>query len=142
MKKTILLLLIIFTGLMAEAQKIPLKPAAEVSKRIEVSKEASVISYEMNLAAGTLTLIKNIQKGDGQAYETIYRLVKYDDPTFNNSKPVRIGISRQSFDSVFTRGSTELAGKFKILDRYVSDNKLSMSNEKDWIAVIKYYNSL
>jgi hypothetical protein len=148
MKKIFFLLLIIFTGLLAHAQTEgktggnTIKAAPPVSKKIEVAKEGTVIGFETNLVPGDLTLTKGYQKGDGDAFETVYKLVKYKDATFNNSKPVRIGMSRKSFDSVCTYISTEMTAKRVLLDKYVAEQKISLDTEKGWIALVKYYNSL
>jgi hypothetical protein len=148
MKKMLFLLLIVFAGLSAHAQTEgktggnTLKAAAPVSKKIEVAKEGTPVSFETNLVPGILTLTKGYQKGDGDAFETFYTLVKYKDPTFNNRKPVRIGLSRKSFDSVFTYVSAEMSAKRVILDRYLAEQKISLDNEKGWIALVRYYNGL
>jgi hypothetical protein len=115
MKKIFFLLLIIFTGLLAHAQTEgktggnTIKAAPPVSKKIEVAKEGTVIGFETNLAAGDLTLTRGYQKGDGSAFETFINLLSTTDPTFNNRKPIRIGLSRKSFDSVLTYVSSEMS---------------------------------
>jgi hypothetical protein len=147
MKKMFFLFLVLFTGLFAHAQTEGkttgnvLKAAAPVSKKIEVAKEGTVASFETNLVPGDLTLTKAYRKGDGQAFETVYAL-KSKDPAFNNRKPVRIGLSRKSFDSVFTYVSAEMSAKRVILDKYITDQKISLDNEKGWVALVRYYNSL
>jgi hypothetical protein len=142
MKKTLFLLAILSTGLVTRAQKIPLARATPVSKSVEVAKEGTVTSFETNLVPGRLSLTKAFQKGDGQVFEVAYALVKNNDASFNNRKPVRIALNRKSFDSVFTKVSSEVAGKFNILNKYVQDNSLSLNEEKGWISLVKYYNSL
>lgn len=148
MKKMFFLFVIIFTGLLAHAQTEgksggnPLKPAARVSKKIEVAKEGTVTSYETNLVAGVLSLTKGAQKGDGLAFETIYTLVRSKDPVLNNRKPIRIGLSRKSFDSVFTYVSAEMSARRVLLDRYVTEQKILLDTEKGWVDLVRYYNSL
>ena len=128
----------------AEAQNRPnsLLKAEAVSKPVVVAKDATVVSFEKTLAAGSLTLTKGYFKGDGELFETVYSLVKYSDASFNNRKPVRIGLSRKSYDSVFTHGSSELAGKYAVLNKYITDHNISLNDEKGWIALIRYYNDL
>lgn len=147
MKKTFLLVLVLFIGALAHAQPEKtkgntIKAAAPVSKKVEVAKEGNVISFQTNIAAGDLTLTRGFQKGDGAIFETVYTLVKPYDPTFNNRKPVRIGLSRKSFDSVFTYVSNEMSAKRVILDRFLAEKKISLNDESGWIALVKYYNSL
>ena len=148
MKKMFFLLLIIFTALVSHAQTEtkaggnPLKAAAPVSRKIEVAKEGIVSSFETNLVPGDLTLTKRYQQGDGVGAETIYALVRSKDPVLNNRKPIRIGLSRKSFDSVFTYVSAELSARRVQLDRYVTEKKISLDTEKGWIDLIRHYNSL
>ncbi|MEO8172849.1 MAG: hypothetical protein ABI581_07190 [Sediminibacterium sp.] len=145
MKKTFIFLLIIFCAVFANAQSKPnpLKAAPPVSKTIEVSKEGTVTSFETNLISGSLTLTKGYFKNvEGTAVGPVYSLIKRNDPSFNKTKPIVIGLSRKSFDSVFTYVSRETADKRIILDRYINDNKLSLNEEKGWITLIRYYNSL
>jgi hypothetical protein len=148
MKKMLFLFLIIVTGLFAHAQTEgkpggnTIKAATPVSKKVEVAKEGIAMSFETNLVPGDLTLTKGYQKGDGEAFETFYTLIKRKDPTFNNRKPVRISLSRKSFDSVFTYVSTEMSAKRALLDKYMTEQKISPNNEQGWIALVRYYNNL
>ncbi len=146
MKKTLFVLLTIFTGLLAHAQTDSkgntIKAAAPVSKKVEVAKEGSVVSFETNLVPGDLTLTKGYLKGDGQIAETFYTLIKSKDPTFNNGKPIKIGLSRKSYDSVFTYVSAEASAKRPILDKYITEQKISLDSEKGWIALVRFYNGL
>ncbi|MEO7531424.1 MAG: hypothetical protein ABIS69_08435 [Sediminibacterium sp.] len=148
MKKILILLIFISAGLLAAAQnKVNNLVRADAvakspTKAVITAKEGTVVSYESNLVAGKLSLTRGYQQGEGTAFETIYTLVKHNDPTFNNRKPVRIGISRKSYDSVFTRGSAELAAKYPVLNKYITDSKISLDNEQGWIALINYYNAL
>ncbi|MES2371410.1 MAG: hypothetical protein V4557_02445 [Bacteroidota bacterium] len=146
MKKMFFILLIIFTGLLAHAQtetkSNTLTPAAPVSKKIEVAKEGAVSSFETNLVPGGLTLTKGSKNGDGLAFETFYTLVRSKDPVLNNRKPIKIGLSRKSFDSVFTYVSAELSARRVQLERYVTEQKISLDTEKGWIDLVRYYNSL
>ncbi len=119
-----------------------IKAALPVSKKVEVAKEGITVSFETNLVPGDLTLTKGYQKGDGQAFETIYTLIKLKDVSFNNRKAVKISLSRKSFDSVFTYVSAEASGRRAILDKYITDQKISLNDEQGWIALVKYYNSL
>ena len=147
MKKILFLFLILFTGLFAHAQTDSktgntLKAAAPVSKKLEVAKEGTIVSFETNLVAGDLSLTKGYQKGDGEIAATFYTLVKSRDLTFNNGKPIKIGLSRKSYDSVFTRVSAEVSAKRPVLDKYISEKKISLDSEKGWVDLVRFYNSL
>lgn len=143
-----LALLIIFTGLLAHAQTESkpggntIKAANPVSKKTEVAKEGTVVGFQTNLVPGDLTLTKGYQKGDGLAFETVYTLIRSKDPVANNRKPIRIGLSRKSFDSVFTYVSAEMSARRVILDKYITDQKISLNSEKGWIDLVRYYNNL
>ncbi len=106
-----------------------------------VSPTAVFSSFETSLASGSLSFIRVQAKSDGEGLITYYTLSKTGDASFNNRKPVRIGLSRQSFDSVFTKTSAEMAGKWNKLNKYVTDHNISLATEKGWIAIVDYYNS-
>jgi hypothetical protein len=145
MKKTLLLVLVLCAGLLAVAQNAkPTNtiPRAPEVKTLTVAKEATITGYESTIAAGRLSLAKVMTQTDGPYFKTGYTLTLFADNSFNNRKPVKIGLSRKSFDSVFTRGSAEMNSKYPLLNKYVSDYKISLDEEKGWIAVIKYFNSL
>jgi hypothetical protein len=143
MKRIFILLIVAAVGVNANAQTIKTNASTTppVAAAPAVAREGILTAFESTLVAGQLSLSKVINKGDGQQFETYYTL-RNADKLFNNRKPVRIGLSRQSFDSVFTRGAGEIAGKWNILNKYVTDNNISLNDEKGWISVIKYYNSL
>ncbi len=107
-----------------------------------VSANATTNSFESTLVAGNLNFIKTFQQGDGKDFVALYSLAKTNDASFNNRKPIQISLSRQSFDSVFTKTNSELAGKWNQLNKYIESNKVLLSDEKGWINVISYFNSL
>lgn len=142
MKTFTLLFSLLLAGLAANAQPKPnLVRQAEV-KSVKIAKDAVVTGYEATIAAGRLSLAKVITAEEGEPVVQGYTLTLYSDNSFNNRKPVKIGLSRKSFDSVFTRGSAEMVAKYPKLNKYVTDNKLSLSEEKGWISIIEYFNTL
>jgi hypothetical protein len=141
MRRFIILLSFLFAGIFSYAQKkttsTPVAPAKAV-----VSATATTTSFESTLVAGNLSFIKTFQQGDGKGFVAHYSLAKTDDASFNNRKPIQISLSRQSFDSVFTKTSSDLAGKWNQVNKYIESNKILLSDEKGWMNVINYFNSL
>jgi hypothetical protein len=141
MKKIVLMVLggMIGLSVQAQAKKSSNAPAPVTAK--PSADAVTPISFETSLAYGTITLNKIFRQGEGKEFVTIYTLSKKGDASFNNSKPLSISLSRKSFDSVFTHASAELAGKYAALNKYVSDNKISLTDENGWISLIKHYNN-
>ena len=139
MKKIVLIVLGSMIGLSVQAQAKKSSNAPVSAKPTQ--ETATPISFETSLASGTLTLNKAFKQGDGKDFLTIYTLSKNKDASFNNQKPISISLSRKSFDSVFTNTSAELASKYAALNKYVTDNKISLTDENGWIALIRHYNS-
>jgi hypothetical protein len=142
MKKMILLVIVLSAGSVSFAQLKPgLVRQAEV-KSLTVAKESTVVGYESTIAPGRLSLAKVFTPSDGEVFKMGYTITHLTNKEFNNSKPVKIGLSRKSFDSVFTHGSAEMVGKYPALNRYINENKIQLDQEKGWIAVINYFNNL
>lgn len=144
MKKMLFIVLALSAGIAATAQAgktTSAIPRAPEVKSLTVAKESTVIGYEKVLYPGRLSFSKAYRQSEyGPAFTLVYSLRISADNSFNNRQPVAIGLSRKSFDSVFTRGSSELAAKYPMLNKYVNDNNISLTDEKGWIAVVKYFN--
>lgn len=99
-------------------------------------------SFEASLVQGTLTLNKSFKQIDGgKDFVPVYSLQK-NDAGFNNRKPVQISLSRQSFDSVFTKTTSDLASRWPLLNKYIEENRLTLTTENDWISLITWFNGL
>lgn len=127
-------------GFFSFAQKKTTSTPATVTKAPTVN--ATATSFESTLVAGNLSFIKTFQQGDGKGFVAVYSLAKTTDASFNNRKPIQISLSRQSFDSVFTKTSSDMAAKWNQLNKYIESNKILLSDEKGWMNVINYFNSL
>jgi hypothetical protein len=106
------------------------------------TKEGVLTSFETSLAPGALSLNKVIEKGDGQSFVTSYTLSKRGDASFNNGKPLKIQLNKESFEQAFPKTSSEASAKWNSLNKYVTNRKISLTDEKGWIAAVNYYNSL
>ena len=139
MRQVFILISFLFIGFFSFAQKktasAPVLPPRTVSI-------ATATSFESTLVTGNLSFIKTFQQGDGKDFVAVYSVAKTNDASFNNRKPIQVSLSRQSFDSVFTKTSSDLAAKWNQLNKYVESNKISLSDEKGWMNVINYFNSL
>lgn len=118
------------------------KPAAtKTTAAPKTIATATPSSFEASLVQGTLTLNKELKQGDGKDFIAVYTLLK-NDAGFNGRKPVQVSLSRQSFDSVFTKTTADLAAKWPTLNKHIEDNKLSLTTENDWISLINLFNNL
>ncbi|TAJ50383.1 MAG: hypothetical protein EPO58_13835 [Chitinophagaceae bacterium] len=118
------------------------KPAAtKTTAAPKTIATATPSSFETSLVQGTLTLNKELKQGDGKDFVAVYSLIK-NDASFNNRKPIRVALTRQSFDSVFTRTTADLAAKWPTLNKHIEDNKLTLTTENDWISLINLFNNL
>jgi hypothetical protein len=141
MKKILLLVTVILIGLnvQAQTQKSSHAPAPVTVK--PTPETATPISFETSLVSGSLTLNKAFRQGESKESVVVYSLSRSNDPLFNNGKSITISLSKKSFDSVFTKTNAELAGRWADMNKYVTDNNISLTNENGWIALIKHYNN-
>ncbi len=135
-------MLVTCLGICANAQTRKNNSGAQPVTAAAPTKEGVLTSFETSLATGTLSLNKVIEKGDGQSFVTSYTLSKSGDASFNNGKPLKIQLNKQSFDQAFPKTSSEAAAKWNSLNKYVTNRKISLTDEKGWIAAVNYYNSL
>ena len=103
---------------------------------------ATPSAFETSLTQGKITLYKTYKKGDTKDFETIYTIINNAGRSVDNRRPIHVAMNQTSFDSVFTRVSAEMSDKWPILNKYITENKLSLTDEKGWISVINYYNGL
>ncbi|MES2003496.1 MAG: hypothetical protein V4450_03165 [Bacteroidota bacterium] len=139
MKKLIFLAAGIIGTLAVSAQGNPNFPKVAAPPKTAVT--VTPVGFETSLVQGTLTLNKSFKQGDGKEFTAVYTLQK-NDAYFNGKKPVQITLSRQSFDSVFTKTTADLAGKWTALNKYIEDNKLSLTTEGAWVTLITQFNGM
>ncbi len=116
-------------------------PVAPSTSNVPVSTNGVFASFESSLVSGTISLNKSFKQGDGKDIIVVYSLQK-NDPYFNGRKPIPISLSKQSYDSVFTKTTSDLAGKWAVMNQYITENKIPLSTEKGWIDIITYFNKL
>ncbi len=138
MKHLFILVSLLFAGIFSFAQN---KNNATTASVMKPSTEAIATSFEAELVSGSLSFIKTFKKGNGKEFIPVYSLSK-NDVYFNGRKPIPISLSKQSFDSVFTKTTSDLAGKWATMNKYIESNKISLTEEKGWINVISYFNGL
>lgn len=133
MKSLYLFTALVVLALSGSAQTKPAAPKTVTT--------ATPSSFEASLVQGTLTLNKALKQGEGRDFIAVYTLLK-NDAGFNGRKPIQVSLSRQSFDSVFTKTTADLAARWPLLNKHIEDNKLSLTTENDWINLISLFNSL
>lgn len=134
---------LLFVGLCAFGQKkaVTATPVAPSASNPTVSTNAVFSSFESSLVSGTISLNKSFKQGDGKDIVIVYSLQK-NDPYFNGRKPIPISLSKQSYDSVFTKTTSDLAGKWAVMNQYITEKKISLTTESGWVDVITHFNSL
>ena len=134
---------LLFAGLWAFGQKkaITATPVAPSTTNVKVSTNAVFSSFESSLVSGTISLNKSFKPGDGKEIIVVYSLQK-NDPYFNGRKPITISLSKQSYDSVFTKTTSDLAGKWALMNQYITEKKISLTTENGWVDIITHFNQL
>lgn len=123
----------------SQAQNSSAKTAAPPRNNTPVTP----ISFETSLVTGTLTLTKEFKPGaDGKEFVPVYYLSKGSDVYFNGRKPLQVSLSKQSYDSVFTKTTADLLAKWPLLNQFIEDSHLSLASEEGWVALVKHYNGM
>lgn len=110
--------------------------------QIKPNQTVSMSEFESTLVQGNLTLTKTYKQGDGNKTEITYTIARSNDPNTANRKPEKISLSKASFDAYFTKNAAALGNRLDILNQFISDNHISLEEEKGWIAVLKHYNNI
>lgn len=139
MKSFFVLTALVLLSVNGLAQTKPAAPKTTVAPKVIATATPS--SFEASLVQGILTLNKELKQGDGKDFIAVYTLIK-NDAAFNNRQPIKIALTKQSFDSVFTRTTADLAAKWPLLNKHIEENKLSLTTENDWINLISLFNNL
>ena len=146
MRQILILLLFSIIGLFAAAQSKTnsTKPVATTKPNASTKPviNSTINSFETDIAYGKLILTKTTKQEGNADLITTYKVFDRNDRTFNNRTPLMITLTKQSFNNTFSNTTTEMAAKLPLLLKYIDDNKLVLSEEKGWINVINYYNSL
>ena len=103
---------------------------------------SNINTFESDIVYGKLILTKSTHQVENKELVTTYKLLDRYDQTFNNRNPLMVTLTKQSFDNVFTNTTTDMAAKLPLLNKFIDENKLVLSEEKGWVAVVNYYNSL
>ncbi len=116
------------------------------SKKEATPKTYNIVtpgSYEANIVIGKIIINKiQVKEGNTSAYTSRYTLVIPSDKPEGKDKIVEMKLSRQFFESVFLKATPDLSAKSAELTKYVIDRNMHLNDEKDWVSVVKYYNSL
>lgn len=102
---------------------------------------SNINTFESDIAYGKLILTKTLHQSENKELVTSYKLFDRYDRNFNNRNPLMVTLSKQSFDNAFAN-TIEMAAKLPLLNKFINENKLVLSEEKGWVAVVNYYNSL
>ena len=100
-------------------------------------------SYEATIVSGKASISKlQVKEGSGNAYISKYSLLIEADKPDGKEKVIEMKLSKQYFETVFLNASPDISQKSARLTKYVSDRNMLLTDEKDWILLVKYYNSL
>ncbi len=94
------------------------------------------------ISSGKVRFTKTLKPGENNDVITIYSIRNTGERNLEQNRPIQIRLSRESFDSVFTKTSADMAARWKTLDKYITDNKLSLTEERGWVTILSYYNEL
>jgi hypothetical protein len=141
MKKIPILLIFVLAAAFSNAQKTNSTKSAD-GVRVVVTVTPNV--FESNLAAGKLNLLKTLTiDQQGSAPKISYSLAGSSIfKSFNSGKPLEIKLSKNSFEGALLRALGDTGDKSSALTQFVQQKNLSLDDEKEWIALINYYNNL
>jgi hypothetical protein len=107
----------------------------------KVAKTATAIGYSSDLSQGKITFTKTFVPGDGQQFKAVYTLALNENPSINNGKKVPVSLSKNALQDFFTTHAV-ISDKWASVNRYITDNKIALDDEKGWIAAIQYFNNM
>ncbi len=100
-------------------------------------------TYEANIVTGRASISKlQVKENSSNAYTSKYSLVIAADKPEGKEKVIEMKLSKQYFETIFLKASPDISQKSALLTKYVSDRNMPLTDEKDWILLVKYYNSL
>lgn len=110
--------------------------------QVKPNQTATLSEFESTLVQGNLTLTKTYTKGDGDKVVVTYHIARSNASDATTRKPEKISLTKTAFDEYFTKNAAALGNPLPGLNKFISDNHLSMDDEKGWIAVLKQYNNI
>ncbi len=129
MKKILFFLLIgIGSGQLASAQS--------ASK-----KTVTPSGFSSDLAQGKLTFTKTFQPGDGKLFKAVYTLANNENASSHNGKKITVTLSKSSLENFFSTNG-DIAPQWAAVNKFITDNKLSLDEEKGWVAAIQHFNNM
>ena len=145
-RKYLLLFLMLPAGVICYAQQTNPAKKTAVSRKEVTPKVYSAVSPGMvqsSLVEGKVTLYKSFLKDpNSDAFKLVYTMLSSNSNSPASEKPVEIKLTKEYFETVFLRSTTDIANKSAYLNKFVQDKKLTLSDEKSWISVIGFYNDL
>ncbi|MDE3251994.1 MAG: hypothetical protein KGO92_04250 [Bacteroidota bacterium] len=106
-----------------------------------VDKTATPIGYSSNLSQGKITFTKTFVPGDGKQFNAVYTLAVNENPSINNGKKETVTLSRNALQDFFSTHPA-IADKWNSVNKFITDNKISLTDEKGWVAAIQYFNNM
>lgn len=110
--------------------------------QIKPNQTVSLSEFESTLVQGNLTLTKTYKQGDGDKVVITYHIARSNDPDAGSRKPEKISLTKAAFDDYFTKNAAALGNRLQVLNQFITDNHISMEEEKGWVAVLKHYNNI
>ena len=108
-----------------------------------VYKVVNPDDYETSIVNGKLILYKRLEKDPKTSiYATSYSIGSSIEKSTLSQKHVGLVLTNQFFETTFLSASPEIAEKSAILKKYVTDKNISLTDEKGWSILVKYYNDL
>lgn len=112
-----------------------------LTAQTSVEKNATATGYSSNLSQGKITFTKTFVPGDGQQFKAVYTLSLNENPSINDGTKVTVSLSKNALQDFFTTHAA-ISDKWVSVNRFITDNKISLDEEKGWIAAIQYFNNM
>ena|GEM_PF-950601 len=147
MKSKYFLIFFLLTGLVSNAQKTANSPKANATKSNVVTPQTFNVvgptNYESSLIQGKLTLNKKFAKDAGNSgYTLSYTLISSNEKSPIKDKPLEMKLTKDFYETIFLKASPEISDKSASLNKFVTERNISLSDEKGWIEIIRYFNAL
>jgi len=133
---------------MADAQKPAASPKTNATKAVPVvaPKVFNVVGpseYESSLVSGKLTLNRSYVKDQGSnSYKLSYTIVSSDLGSSDKVKTLELKLSKDFFEVAFLKFSADISARSASLSKFVQEKNLSLTDEKGWVDLVRYFNAL
>ena len=140
MKRECILVSFLLISVITNAQLNAPVPKKDFPK---IYNEVIPLIFESGVVQGKLNLNKIFSKNtNSNTYNLTYTVSITDINNSAKEKSLQLKLSKEFFESGFLSFSPEISDKSAYLRKFVQDKNLSLTEEKEWVTLIKYFNYL